>query len=193
MGTPPSRWLGPRDRQEGAGRGRAERGGAGRRGARAGPGAEGAGNPARGAGASGLLRWLSPARSGGFPGRTPDGGRGRGRTLGRGRGGAQLLLVQPGLHVSRGACPAGRWGRKVAIGGVVQLATCAGGAGLRPQRPRRTAGAARTGAGPRAAPSASLSSRRGLSTPIARCRPRARRARPGEKEGVSRGSGAEGG
>lgn len=118
----------------------------GRGGARRGRG------PALGAGASGLLRWLSPARSRGFPGRAPDGGRGRGRRPWRGGGSAQLLLLQPGLHVSRAAYPVGSWERKVAIGGVVQSATWTAGAGLCPGDLGGTVGAARAGAGPRAAP-----------------------------------------
>lgn len=83
------------------------------------------GDPSRGAGAGGLLRWLSPAPSCGFPGRAPDGGRGRGRSPGWGRVGAQLLLFQPGLHVSRDAAPAREVGDRVsAPRAVVLSATC---------------------------------------------------------------------
>lgn len=52
-------------------RGGARHGGAERSGDGAGLKRRGAGDPARRAGASGLLRWLSPARSCGFPGSSP--------------------------------------------------------------------------------------------------------------------------
>lgn len=100
----------------------------------AGLGRRGAGDPARGAGASGLLRWLSPARSCGFPGSSrrwkprpriaPRAGSRRRSAASLSTRTARKPQRQPGREVGD---------KNVATTGVVLSATCSKRRGPTPQ------------------------------------------------------------
>lgn len=117
-------------------RGGPKQGGAGRSGIGAGLVRRGTGHPAPGAGASGLLRWLSPARNCGFPGSSPR-WRPRPRTAPRAgskrRSAASLSTRTARKQRSPPGREAGDRKRRPEVLSCVQL--IATGSGLCPERP----------------------------------------------------------